>query len=405
MNFNYELVQLAKGKIRGQGKTWIPGKKNSIGAPWVRDKVEVTRYCADKILAALRDPSKMPTKPRRKNPLSEVEQKVKDFLTRRKDKAVDVNEISTVIDRSDHTVAEAIKALGNHGFNAKFVRGRKATLASEPAVGAHKPIVHELTDYHGRRRKIGICSDWHLCNKNQRLDVLNTLYDIYEDNGITEVYVAGNWIDGECRFNKTEIFVGGMDNQLDYWIEKTPQKKGITTYFVAGDDHEGWYQQREGVEIGRYGELRAQAQGRKDMVYVGYVEADIELKAEKGSRVMRVMHPGGGTAYAISYKAQKNVEALQGGEKPAILIQGHYHKMNVCYPRNVWVLDAGTCCDQTIWMRKKGLEAHVGGAIIEFTQAPSGEIIEFVPRYFPFFDKGFYIDRQQYKLQRLPEVR
>ena len=154
-------------------------------------------------------------------------------------------------------------------------------------------------------------------------------------------------------------------------------------------------QQRECIDIGLHAMLKAQHAGRHDLQYLGYAEALIELKAKFGSRFMGVNHPGGGAAYAISYKGQKYVESLQGGEKPAIVLQGHYHKFNVGYPREVWVVDTGTCCDQTLFMRKKQLQAHVGGSIIHLLQAPDGRIVRFKVEFLPFYDRGFYEDQKR----------
>ena len=41
---------------------------------------------------------------------------------------------------------------------------------------------------------------------------------------------------------------------------------------------------------------------------------------------LELRHPWDGTAYALSYKIQKMVESMGGGEKPNILAVGHYHK-------------------------------------------------------------------------------
>jgi hypothetical protein len=255
--------------------------------------------------------------------------------------------------------------------------------------------VHDLSDYTGKWVKFGVCGDKHLGNMQSRLDVMKLLYDLYEEEGIDTVYDTGNWIDGECRFNKGELLVHGLDAQIDYWIENHPHRKGITTKYVAGDDHEGWFQQRECLEIGKYAMLKARDAGREDLVYLGYAEALVELKASHGSRMMMVNHPGGGSAYAISYKAQKYVESLQGGEKPAVILQGHYHKFNFGYPREVFVVDTGTCCDQTLFMRKKQLQAHVGGCIIELMQAPDGRIVRFRVEFLPFYDRGFYGEQKR----------
>lgn len=302
-------------------------------------------------------------------------------------------DIADALDRSPASVGTALDTLKAKGHNVSVRAAGAVELSNDFAPGGQ--ITHKLTDYKHRIRKFGVCGDKHLCNRQARLDVLNALYDIYADEGITEVYDTGNWIDGEARFNKSELLVFGMDAQIDYWIDKHPRRNGVTTYFIAGDDHEGWYQQRECIEIGRYAMMRAQAQGRNDLVYLGYVEAHVKLECEKGSRNMMVNHPGGGSAYAISYKGQKYVEALQGGEKPAIVLQGHYHKANFGYPREVFVVDTGTCCDQTLFMRKKMLQAHVGGWVIEMNQAPDGTINRFKPEFIPFYDRGYYTGKMR----------
>ena len=240
----------------------------------------------------------------------------------------------------------------------------------------------------------GVTSDNHLCSKYARLDVLNAAYDHFERRGITHVFNAGNWVDSEARFNKTELLTApGMDNQLDYLIDKFPVRNGITTHFIAGDDHEGWYAQREGIEIGRYLESRATAAGRSDLHYLGYAECDVALKCGSGAAVARVVHPGGGSAYAVSYTDQKRVESYQGGEKPQLEIVGHYHKFNYGFPREVHTVQAGCTCDQSLFMRKKRLQAHVGFVELRIKQDSAGVITRFGVEWFPFFDRGYYEKR------------
>jgi transposase-like protein len=237
----------------------------------------------------------------------------------------------------------------------------------------------------------GVLSDNHLCNRNSRLDVLNAAYDHYEREGITTVYNGGNWIDGEARFNKSELIVApGMDSQLNYMIDVYPQKKGITTHFIAGDDHEGWYQQREGVEIGRYLQLKAEDAGRTDLKYLGYAEADVALKYGTGQAIMRVLHPGGGSAYATSYSVQKIVESYQGGEKPQILLASHYHKFEYGYPREVHGVQTACTTDQSLFMRKNKIAAHVGFLVIKIKQRKDGTVERFGVEFFPFYDKGYH---------------
>lgn len=157
---------------------------------------------------------------------------------------------------------------------------------------------------------MGFVADTHLGSKHERLDVLRALYDIYAAEGVTQVFHGGNWIEGQSKVNQHDIAVFGLESQLRYFIENYPQRKGITTYYVAGDDHEGWYQQREQLNIGQALQDKAERCGRHDLYYLGYVEADVELKAKSGSAVLRVMHGGGGAPYAYSYALQKTVECV-----------------------------------------------------------------------------------------------
>lgn len=244
--------------------------------------------------------------------------------------------------------------------------------------------------------RFGITTDNHLCNKHARLDVLAAAYQHFENEGITKVYNCGNWVDGEARFNKAELITApGVDNQLDYMIDKWPVHKNIVTEYIAGDDHEGWYAQRECIEIGRYLQYRAEDQGRFDLKYLGYAEADVKLiHPQGGSAVMRLVHPGGGSSYAISYTDQKRVESYQGGEKPQVELAGHYHKFNVGYPREVHTVQCGCTCDQTLFMRKKKLQAHVGFVVINIKQEPgTGIITRFSTEWFPYYDRKFYEKR------------
>jgi len=150
----------------------------------------------------------------------------------------------------------------------------------------------------GKPYRFGLIADTHLGSKHCRLDVCEALYDWFAEQGITTVFHCGNWIEGEARFNKHELEpdAHGMQSQLDYFVEHYPQRDGIKTKFVTGDDHEGWYAQREGVDIGRMLVDTAKRAGRNDLVDLGYKEAFITLEHPKTRKHARLLidHPGGG---------------------------------------------------------------------------------------------------------------
>ena len=256
-----------------------------------------------------------------------------------------------------------------------------------------EPLVVDAKKFFGSNGKVirfGAIADTHLGSKYARLDVLNALYDIYENEGIEKVFLCGNHIDGECRFNKYDLIARGVEGQNKYFVENLPQRKGITTQFITGDDHEGWYIQREHINVGQHAEDMAKRMGRDDIQYIGHMERDIELKGSKTSQIIRLIHGGGGSSYADSYSSQKYAESLQSGEKPRVVLIGHFHKFNFDYPREIFMVQVGCVEDQTPFMRKKKILAHVGGTIITLHQDSDGIINRCLVEFIPFYNRKFY---------------
>ncbi len=271
-------------------------------------------------------------------------------------------------------------------FGTDFQLARSIAPVDEP----HKI---DLTKHKEKEFCFGAIADTHIGSKYERLDALNCLYDRFASYGVDTVYLGGNMIEGEARFNVYDIYVRGVEDQVANFVEKFPQRKGITTKFVTGDDHEGWYVQREHLDIGRTIVDRAKDAGRKDLVNLGHMERDIEFKQPGGSSIIRVIHAGGGSSYALSYSSQKYVETLQGGEKPSIVLVGHFHKFDFSYPREVSVAQLGTTQDQTPFMRKRRIQAMVGGVVVWVKQNDIGIFTSVKVEWLPFFDKKFYIYR------------
>jgi hypothetical protein len=295
--------------------------------------------------------------------------------------------LADAIDASPARVRKALDGLKADGHNV-VIEAETVELSS--IIPKADPSRINVKQLGGKVYRFGFVTDNHLASKHERLDVLNALYDVFEAEGITTVYQGGNMIEGDARFNKHEVIVTGLEAQASYCAAHWPKRDGITTYFVTGDDHEGWYVQREGVDVGRYIENCFRHAGRDDFKYVGHMEHDFIFKGTKTQTVLRLIHAGGGSSYATSYAAQKIVESYQGGEKPHVLLIGHYHKAEYGYPREVHCVQGGCTVDQTSFMRKKKLQAHVGGWIVEMTLHPEGHITRFRQEWIPFYDKGFY---------------
>ena len=301
--------------------------------------------------------------------------------------------LSDQFDTGISAVRTAVNDLRSEGKNLHITDGVELAQSIPPS----DALRIDVKKFKGSKIRFGLTADNHLGSKYYRDDVLNALFDIWQEDGITDVYQLGNMIDGDARFNKFDLLVHGMEAQANYFAEYWPQREGMSTHFITGDDHEGWYVQREGIIIGEYLEMVARKTGREDLFYLGHMEHDLIFQAKNGSSTMRLIHAGGGTAYALSYQPQSIINSYQGGEKPNILLIGHYHKAEFNYWREVLNLMAGCTEDQTPFMRKKNIQAHVGGWTIEFELDDEGIVHGFTPKWHPFYDRGFYAKKWAYR--------
>lgn len=238
----------------------------------------------------------------------------------------------------------------------------------------------------------GLVSDTHLCCQEQRLDALQCQYDLFASEGITTVFHGGNIVDGYIpKINGASALETSIDGQCQYVIDNYPSRKGITTHFITGNDHEGWWQ-KEGFNFGAYLMFLAGNQGRTDLNYIGHVESDVEIHTgAKKNPIIRIAHPGGGCPYARSYVAQKVTESYEGGEKPSVLILGHHHVSNYLNERNIHVINLPGFQSQTIFGRTKRLRYEIGGAILQFkVNQADGAITRCRVEFNLFFDRTYY---------------
>lgn len=241
----------------------------------------------------------------------------------------------------------------------------------------------EVEHFYGDEVRFGIVSDTHLGNLHALPEQLAEAYEVFQHEGITQVYCPGNLLDGEktYRGQEYEINVMGVDNVVANLARLWPKVPGITTHHVASSScHEGFYLKSAGVLIGKLIEL-----ARPDMKYLGLDEADVVVHPGEMRPTLRIIHPGGGTSYADSYKPQKIVESYSGAEKPTILAIGHFHKGGYYDIRDVQVLQAGTLERQTPFMRKLSLRAVLGFWIVECRFTPEGSLRRFRPEFFKYY--------------------
>jgi len=332
----------------------------------------------------------------------EVKDNTTDLILKfiKKTKNTSIENISNEFDISVKVVRESLDNLKHKGYAINEF-SNNIEIGSIASGGSHDVDISKISP--SDRTKVtyefGYITDEHLGSKYQRLDVVNAAFEHFKNKGIKQVYNTGNWIDGVIHFNKNDIFLHNMESQVDYMVKNYPSIEGIDFYFISGEDHEGWFTRREGINVGNYLQMKAREAGREDFHHLGFMEADVILKAPNGECRMRLIHPGGGSSYAVSYKPQKIVESYTSGEKPNILLVGHYHKAGYFYNRGVHIVLGGTACDQTPFMRKNNIAAHVGFWTIKVSLDLNGAVTEFQPTFHPFYDKDYYNDDDTWKFK------
>lgn len=213
--------------------------------------------------------------------------------------------------------------------------------------------------------RFGLIGDLHVGSLYQRADALRAFYEALAAEGIETVLCAGDVIEGWKVYKGQEFELQptarSWPEQRDMFAETAPKIPGITTIFISGN-HDASFKNLIGMIVGD--ELQ---QKRPDWKFIGQDVGDVILTAENKKPLrIRLMHPGGGTAYAVSYKMQKFIESIPGGEKPDILAVGHYHKAeHLPGYRNIHGFQVGCFQSQTPFMARQGSAAMVGGWIVE----------------------------------------
>lgn len=232
-------------------------------------------------------------------------------------------------------------------------------------------------DYHTGKLKIGVFSDCHIGHEMFDEPFFKYMVSTFKKERVDKVYQVGDILEGMSGrdghiYELSEI---GYDKQMKKAIQMFELLKDFKVYGIDGN-HDGWYQKKGngGVIVGS--ELESKVE---HYTHLGQMEADVELKP---GVTMKLYHAGDGTAYAVSYKMQKLMESFTGGEKPNVVLSGHYHKALYMFNRNIHGLECGTMCGQTSWMRGKKIPAHKGFWIVDMDIGKAG-IGKFAPEFFP----------------------
>jgi len=215
-------------------------------------------------------------------------------------------------------------------------------------------------EFKGKKICFGVFGDSHIGHNCYDPRLMKYAAKTFNERKVDFVVHTGDVCEGHYEgkregsiFELTDI---GGDNQVRRAVKELSQIKR-PLYFITGNHETNTFFKMSGFDIGKQIEERL-----PNAHYLGQGQGKIKLANRQH---IEVLHPDGGTAYALSYKPQKIAEAMEGGTKPAILLIGHFHKSEYMDYRNIHIFQTGTLCGQTPFMRGKNLAAMKGFWIVE----------------------------------------
>lgn len=231
----------------------------------------------------------------------------------------------------------------------------------------------------------GLIGDTHYGSLYSRADARREFYALLAREGVPLCLDCGDVLDGHGMYKGQEFEQNatGLEQQLALLEREIPREPSVRTVFITGN-HDYSFYKGNGAPVW---DMIAERTGWQ---FVGREKAWVELTTAAGASLnVGLAHPGGGTAYAVSYKSQKYIEAIPGGAKPDILGIGNYHKADwLPMFRNVHTFQVGAFQSQTPFMAARPTEAHVGGWILRVTLDPASHLVsrvqgEFIAFYEP----------------------
>ena len=239
--------------------------------------------------------------------------------------------------------------------------------------------VRKIYDHYANSKKntFGIVSDLHVGSKYFDYHAFEHSVKVF-NKSVDAIYIPGDIIEGMSNRDGHiyELEKVGTSAQINLAVDLLNHyKKPI--FFTTGN-HDEWAKKKanQGVDVGISIQNRV-----KESEYLGEYTADVKLGKNV---IMRLTHDGN-TAYALSYSLQKRINAISGGDKPDVLLNGHLHKLLYMFYRNIHAIECGTLQKQTNFMQMIGSPAHVGFLTLDISYNRKG-INEISPKFYPHYE-------------------
>jgi len=234
-----------------------------------------------------------------------------------------------------------------------------------------------IVNFDGERVRVGALTDTHIGHKNMPPERIFQAFDEFKKEKIDFITHSGDVTEGISNRpgHIYELSQLGYDQQKTEAIRMFGQWTDTPIYAIDGN-HDRWFMKSNGAKI-----VKDIADSLPNFKFLGHDEGDISLK---GKAILKLWHGEDNNSYALSYRLQKVLESLTGGEKPNAMLVGHVHKFVDIFERHVLCTSVGCMQSQTTWMRGRRIAAHTGFAIIDYWVYGSG-IAKKTLTWYPFY--------------------
>lgn len=300
-------------------------------------------------------------------------------FTRGKRGPIPFHELCDKLDMSPSRTKEIIQEAHARGINIRVEHDHVGIVTPAPderirSVGV-APVV-------GERQHVAVISDTHLGSKYCLREQLKEFVHYAYDQGVREILHPGDVVDGCYRHGIWEVSHSGLDEQSRDLYETLPQLPGLNYRCITGN-HDFTFTEQSGVNVGKYLSNYFKERGRDDLHFYGDRGAFLKVKGA----VVHMWHPRSGVAYARSYAIQKHIEKYSSGEKPNILLCGHWHVYCHVYERGVH----GIACPTfqgggSAFSKSLGGAPAIGGMILSWDLTEHGTLRSFIHEYRAYFE-------------------
>jgi len=234
-----------------------------------------------------------------------------------------------------------------------------------------------IVSFEGQRIRVGVMTDTHLGHIKMPPERIYQAFEEFRKEKVDFITHSGDVTEGMSNrpghiYELTHL---GYAQQKKLAIDVFSQWTDTDIFAIDGN-HDRWFIKSSGAKI-----VEDIDSELSNFHFIGHDEGDISLK---GKAILKLWHGEDGNSYALSYRLQKILESLTGGEKPNAMVCGHTHKYVDIFERHVFCTSAGCMESQTQWMRGKRIAAHTGFMIIDYWVNDDG-ICKKTHTWYPFY--------------------